>query len=256
MKRSLYNWSGPVLGLCLLVGTGCQSPEPQDDMAEGTEEVEMVNTLSDAEREAGWMLLFDGQTTNGWRGYRSDSLPSKWVITEDALHFNPAAEGAGGDIMTGETFDNFELSLEWKIGECGNSGIFYRVMEDERYANTYHTAPEYQVLDNSCHPDAQNGLDRTAAANYALDAPMKDASKPAGEWNQTRIVVDSAHVEHWLNGEKVVEYTLWTDEWKAKVAATKFNEWKDYGLAKSGHIALQDHGDPVWYRNIKVRPLR
>lgn len=257
MRDTRIRLGGTLLGLCLLALTACEGPEAGNvgDTAEGTTEATAPNTLSDAERAEGWQLLFDGESFAAWRGYRSDSMPAQWVVEEGALHFDPEQEGAGGDIITVREYDDFELSLEWKIGECGNSGIFYRVKEDEQYESTYHTGPEMQVLDNTCHADAGNGPDRTAGANYALHPPSEDVTKPAGEWNQTRIVVDSAHVEHWLNGVKVVEYELWSDDWKQRVAASKFTEWPDYGLARSGHIALQDHGDPVWFRNVKIRPL-
>ncbi len=247
------SWYGAVVCAGVLFLAACDSPERADTAppADGA----AVNTLTDAERAEGWTLLFDGQNLDGWRGYGADAFPSQWTIEDGALHYDSSAAGTGGDIITAQPYDDFELSLEWKIAACGNSGIFYRVVEDERYDAVYHTGPEYQVLDNTCHPDAQNGANRTAAANYDLIAPSQDATKPAGQWNQTRIVVDSAHVEHWLNGQKVVEYELWGDEWNQLVAGSKFVEWPDYGLAREGHIALQDHDDEVWYRNIKIRPL-
>ncbi len=203
--------------------------------------------------------LFDGSYSSleaNWRGYRSDSLPAKWGVDEEGLFFNPDAEGTGGDIITKQMFANFEFSLEWKISECGNSGIFYLVQESEQYANTYHTGPEFQVLDDSCHPDAANGRDRTTGANYALHPPSdSSAVNPAGEWNQTRIVVNNRNVEHWLNGVQVVAYELGSADWNERVQNSKFTEWPDYGLATEGHLALQDHGDPVWFRNIRVREL-
>lgn len=245
------------LGLLLVGFAACQNPGDGEvgDTAPMTASDAAPNTLTAEEEAAGWQLLFDGETLANWRGYRSDSVPARWIVADGAIHFDPTTEGTGGDIITDGTYDSFELELDWKIGECGNSGIFYRVTESDQYERTYHTGPEVQVLDNSCHPDAQNGLDRTAGANYALHAPSKDATKPAGEWNHVRLVVDGAHVEHWINGEKVVDYELWSDDWKALVAKSKFTEWPDYGLARTGHIALQDHGDPVWFRNIKIRPL-
>lgn len=216
---------------------------------------EGVNMLTAAEEADGWQLLFDGDDLSGWRGYRADSVPARWQVQEGAIAFDPTIEGEGGDIITEDTYDNFELAFDWKIGECGNSGVFYHVTESDDYGAVYHTGPEYQVIDNTCHPDAENGLDRTAGANYALDAPTTDVTKPAGEWNTSRIVVNGPHVEHWLNGEMVVEYELWSDAWKEAVANSKFTAWPDYGMARSGHISLQDHSDPVSYRNIKIRPL-
>jgi len=207
---------------------------------------------TDQEAADGWVSLFDGETVDGWRGYQQDAVPSSWKVEDGALYFD-GGEGGRGDIISAEQYANFELKLEWKISECGNSGIFFRVTED--YGATYFTGPEMQVLDNTCHPDAENGPDRTAGANYGLHAPSEDVSKPAGEWNEVHLIVNGANVEHWLNGTKVVEYELWTDEWKAMVAETKFGAWEQYGLNESGHIALQDHDDPVWYRNIRIKPL-
>lgn len=206
--------------------------------------------MTEAERRAGWHLLFDGRTAEQWRGYRKSDLPAGWQVVDGAL----TRVGAGGDIVTREQFENFELSLEWKIQPGGNSGIFFRVLEDEAYPNVWQTGPEMQVLDNQAHRD---GLDpRTSAgSNYALHAPARDVTRPAGEWNHTRIIVAGNQVEHWLNGEKIVAYELWSDDWKARVQASKFKDMPAYATARSGHIALQDHGDWVAYRNIKIRKL-
>ncbi len=211
------------------------------------------NTLSKKERAAGWQLLFDGAGFSGWRGYQSQTIPAKWNIEDEALHLRKMEEG-GGDLISTAQYGDFELYLEWKISECGNSGVFFHVSED--LERTYHTGPEIQILDNSCHPDAKNGPDRYAGANYALHAPVPvDAARPAGEWNHLRVVVQGPRVQQWLNGIKVVEYELWSDDWNRRVQASKFKQWPQYGMVKRGHIALQDHGDPVWFRNIKIRPL-
>lgn len=207
---------------------------------------------AEASTESEWTVLFDGTNMDQWRGFKQDSIPGSWSVVDGAIHFD-GGTGDRGDIITKATFDNFELTLEWQIAECGNSGIFYRVSED--HDATYFSGPEMQVLDNTCHPDAENGLDRTAGANYALHVPSEDVTKPAGEWNEVRLVVNGAHVEHWLNGTKVVEYELWSDDWKERVANSKFTQWPAYGMNESGHIALQDHSDLVWYRNINVRSL-
>jgi predicted dehydrogenase len=166
-----------------------------------------------------------------------------------------ALEPRGGDLITREQYDDFELELEWRISEGGNSGIFYRVSEDAEYSRTYQTGPEFQVLDNDGHSDGVTEAHR-AGANYALHAPSRDVTRPVGEWNTVRIVADSAHVEHWLNGEKIVEYEQWSDEWQRLVDESKFIDMPGYGQYHRGHIALQDHGDRVWYRNVRIRPLR
>ena len=207
-----------------------------------------INTLTQAERAAGWRLLFDGRTTDGWRGYHMDSMPSGWQVVDSAL----TRVGETRDIITREQFGNFELSLEWKIESGGNSGIMYRVTDEYDY--TYMSGPEMQVLDDAKHPDGQSRL-TAAGSDYALYPSPTGVVKPAGEWNQARIVVNGNHVEHWLNGTKVVEYELGSPDWAAKVKASKFAEWPHYGLAKTGYLALQEHGSRVAYRNIKLRVL-
>ena len=209
---------------------------------------QQADTLTAADVKDGWRLLFDGQTLKNWRAFRSDAPPPGWQAIDGAL----VREGSGGDIMTVEQFADFELRLEWKIAKNGNSGIMFRVTQDG--SQTYETGPEFQVLDNAGHKDGGNSL-TAAGSNYALHPPVRDATRPVGEWNDVRLVVNGPHVEHWMNGVKLLEYELWSDDWNARVQASKFNKMPHYGRAKRGHIALQDHGDPVWYRNIRIKPL-
>jgi hypothetical protein len=218
--------------------------------AECCSEVEQAhNTLTAAERAEGWQLLFDGQTTQGWRGFRRPDMPTGWRVVDGELQ----RAGSGGDIITVEQFADFELKLEWKIEKGGNSGVIFRVSEE--WNRTWKTGPEMQVLDDERHRD---GLQRitSAGSNYALHAAPEGAVHPAETWNHARIVARGAHVEHWLNGVKVVEYELWSPEWEELVAASKWDTLPGYGRQRRGHIALQDHGDSVAYRNIKIRPLR
>ena len=203
---------------------------------------------STATTQSDWRSLFDGRTTAGWRGFRMDTVPGGWQVVDGAL----TRVGGGGDIITTDQFANFELELEWSVARGGNSGIMFRVTEDSEA--TYMSGPEMQVLDDAAHRDGQSRL-TAAGANYGLDAAPAGVVKPAGEWNAVRLVVNGPHVEHWLNGTRVVEYELWTPAWEAKVAATKFAQWPGYGRARRGHIALQDHGDRVAYRNIRIRVL-
>lgn len=200
----------------------------------------------------GWRVLFDGSDLSAWRGYKRQDVPPAWRIENGTLTFAPAGDGNGGDLITRDQYGDFELTLEWKISPGGNSGIMYRVTEAAD--RTYETGPEMQVLDNSMHQDGKNPL-TSAGSDYALYAPARDVTRPVGEWNAVRILVRGNHVEHWLNGEKVVEYELGSPDWEAKVKASKFAEWPGYGRASRGHIALQDHGDRVWYRNVKIRAL-
>jgi hypothetical protein len=209
----------------------------------------LVVTLSCSTRMADWESLFDGASANAWRGFRQSELPAGWQIVDGAL----TRAAAGGDIITKEQFDNFELELEWKVAPGGNSGVFFHVAEDTmKYV--WQTGPEMQVLDNQRHADGKDPK-TSAGSNFALHAPTRDVSKPAGEWNRARLVVNGPNVEHWLNGEKIVEYELWSDDWKHRVQASKFKDMPRYGLMRTGHIALQDHGDWVAFRNIRIRRI-
>ncbi len=233
-------------------GERADAPEasgPGDGRAEASPGAvqEPVNRLTPEDAEAGWELLFDG-TLEGWKGYRRDDVPDGWSVQDGVLAFTPG--GGTGSLMTVEQYGDFELSFEWRVLEGGNSGVFYRATEAERAP--YWTGPEYQILDNAGHADGTTP-ETSAGSNYALHAPAEDVTRPVGEWNRGRIVARGAHVEHWMNNVKLLTYELWSDEWREMVSNTKFSEWSRYGMARSGHIGLQDHGDPVWYRNIRIR---
>ncbi|PYP39851.1 MAG: DUF1080 domain-containing protein [Gemmatimonadetes bacterium] len=207
------------------------------------------NTLTPAEAKAGWRLLFDGSTTKGWRAYNADSMPSGWQVVDGAL----TRVDRAGDIITADTFRNFELSVDWNISPGGNSGIFYRgALGSEAI---YYSAPEMQVLDDAGHADGQSPL-TSAGADYGLYPAPRGVVKPPGAWNTARILVRGNHVEHWLNGRKMVSYELGSADWLRRVAASKFKEWPQYGKAGEGYIGLQDHGDRVAFRNIRIRVLK
>ena len=218
------------------------------------------NTLSPQEAKDGVILLFDGKTTDQWRGYGKTDFPKGWVINDNAIQCNGSGKGEagqGGDIITKEKFQNFELTLEWKISEGGNSGIFYLAQEikDEPI---WKSAPEMQVLDNVKHPDAKLGKDgnRQAGSLYDLIPAVPQNAKPVGEWNSVKIIVYKGTVVHYQNGVQVLEYHLWTDDWKKMCANSKFKDYKWFvDTATEGYIGLQDHGDDVWYRNIKIKKL-
>ena len=220
------------------------------------------NTLTADEKAAGWRLLFDGRTTDGWRGYNRVDFPTAgWVVDAGTLkHVTvPAGQAANaGDIITRDAFTNFELQLDWKITPGGNSGIKYLV--DEALAKTGHAGVsfEMQVLDDERHPDAKLGKDgnRTAGGVYDLFPPSAHTAKPVGEWNRVRIVVNNGQVQHWLNGTKVVEFELGSPRLKAAIAESKFRTTAGFGEVRRGHILLQDHGDEVWFRDIKIREVR
>jgi hypothetical protein len=208
------------------------------------------NTLTAKEKADGWKLLFDGKTTNGWRVYGKKGTPEGWKAVDGVL----TRVAQEGDLITTDQYENFDLTIDWKIAEGGNSGIFYHGIEKEGQP-IYYSAPEYQLLDNARHPDAKNGPSHQCGSDYDLIAFSKDVCKPAGEWNSSRIVIRGPHVEHWLNGEKIVEYELWSDAWKQLVAKSKFAKWPDYGMAKTGYIGLQEHGFKIEFKNIKIKVL-
>lgn len=195
----------------------------------------------------GWRSLFDGTSLAHWRGYKQPTAPAGWKIRDGAI----VRVDGGGDLVSVDTFEDFELEFEWQIAPGGNSGVMFHV--SEHFEAPYHTGPEYQILDNERHPDGRL-LQTRAGSNFALHAPVRDVAHRAGEWNDGRLVVRGGDVEHWLNGVRVVKYRLWDDEWKARVGISKFNEWPSYGLEKRGHIVLQDHGDRVSFRKIWIMP--
>jgi hypothetical protein len=206
------------------------------------------NTLTDEEKKAGWRLLFDGQSSDAWRGYRKERIPPGWKAVDGVLA--RVSGGAGGDdIVTVEEFESFELSLEWKISPGGNAGILYHVAEQAE--TSWHEAPEMQVLDNARWPARDKR--QLAGACYDLYAPSKDLTKPAGQWNAVKLVVDGPRVGHWMNGEKIVEYRIGSEDWTARVAASKFKGKPLFDKAVKGRICLQDHSDRGEYRSIKVR---
>jgi hypothetical protein len=197
-----------------------------------------------------WRTLFDGSSLDAWRGYKGAAIPSGWHIVGNTL----AKDVPVADIVTKDEFSDFELEIEWKIGEGGNSGIFYRGTEE--YDHIYWSGTEYQLLDDIKAPDGKSRL-TSAGAAYGIYASPEGHLKPVGEWNATRIIAKGTHVEHWLNGFKLLEYEFGSPGWTALVKASKFNEYPHYGLATSGHIGLQgDHAGTLAFRNIRIRELK
>ncbi len=264
-KRKKLTMKPTVIFSILFIGIlifSCGESAPKEETP-SKQEVKPVaapqqNALTAEEKAAGWQLLFDGKTTTGWRGYNKETFPTKgWEVKDGELHVIKSGteeEGFGGDIISTESFENFDLTLEFAVTDTSNSGILYMVKEDAD-SPIWHNAPEYQVLDNDTY--ATMGIDNLhfTAANYDLHPAEVDYTKPKGEWNQVKIIVNKGNVQHWLNGNKVVEYDLWTPEWEALVQKSKFKDYPDYGKTKVGPIGLQDHGHLVRYRNIKIRKL-
>lgn len=210
------------------------------------------NKLSPEEKEAGWQLLFDGKTTKGWHSFQKKSVTG-WIVENGNLIALGQGGDIGGDIVSDQNFENFELKLEWKISAEGNSGIFYHIIEND-YLAAYETGPEYQLMDDLGFPQHLEDW-QLSGANYAMHPANNVQLKPIGEFNTTRIIVNGTHVEHWLNGIKVVEFEQWTNDWKKRIQNCKWKDYPEYGLAKKGKIGLQDHGNKVWFRNIKIREI-
>ncbi len=217
------------------------------------------NTLTSVEKKEGWKLLFDGTTTNGWRKYKSDKIGPAWKVADGALYLETSKEAGwqkanGGDIVTEGEYENYELSMEWKIQACGNSGVMFNVQEGASQTSPWQTGPEMQVVDNACHPDAKF-IKHRAGDLYDLISCKTETVKPAGEWNLAKIVSSKDRYEFWLNGVKTVEFTMHDPAWDQLVAGSKFKNMPDFGKFKKGRISLQDHGDQVWFRNIKIKGL-
>lgn len=252
--------------------------------AEGTPaytilENEQVDLADFPKDEDGYYVIFDGKTFNGWRGYGKDHVPSKWAIEDGCIKFNgtgggEAQEGDGGDIIFAHKFKNFEFELEWKVAKGANSGIFYLAQEvqtekdgETRMEPIYISAPECQVLDNENHPDAKLGKDgnRMSTSLYDMIPAKPQNAKPYGEWNKVKILVYQGTVVHYQNDENVLEYHLWTQKWNDMLQASKFSEeaWplayellnNCGGANHEGYFGFQDHGDVVWFRNIRVKVL-
>lgn len=213
----------------------------------GTTAFAAENTLSAKEKTEGWVLLFDGKTTHGWRSYKKTEVGQQWQVIDGVLTLTA---GGGGDLVTDRNYANFELAFDWRISKLGNSGVMYHVSEDGG-DHPYLTGPEYQLLDNA---HGEPPLE-TAGSLFGLIAPSKDVTKPVGEFNHSVLKVDHDHVEHWLNGVKIVEYTIGSEDFKNRIKGTKFEKWPDFAKHETGLIVLQDHGDGVAFRDIKIHVL-
>ena len=269
MSRPIHALVGAlVVGLLACAPTSDAAPDPgaadaeapdataesvsRDLQPEGTavdEQSAPPNTLSERERREGWRLLFDGRTTDGWRGYKQAAMPAGWEVVDGAL----TRTGATTDIITADRFRDFELTLEWRIAPGGNSGIFFRAVEGD--GAIYEYAPEVQVLDDAGHADGRSEL-TSAGSNFALHPARRGVVRPAGQWNSMRIRVEGNRVQQWMNDALMVDYEIGSEDWKRRVAASKFAAWPEYGLAPEGHIGLQEHGNQVAFRSIKIREIR
>lgn len=248
MKKPIF-----LTAFALLALIACKAPseKPQSELA--------MDTRTPDPPQEEWIVLFDGTSMDAWRGYKMDAVPESWKIEDGAMVFYPADKPSmeNHNLVTKQMFGNFILSLEWKISEGGNSGIFWGVQEDPWFNEPYQTGPEIQVLDDERHPDAKNGTTHQAGALYDMVAPSKSVVRPAGEWNLCEITVDYSnhHGSVRLNGTEIVTFPLDNAQWDAMVENSKFKGWKGFGESHFGMIGLQDHGDIVAFRNIKIKPL-
>ncbi len=237
-----------------LIGCGPKKSEEKPEVV--IPETNKDNQLTEAQKAEGWQLLFDGQTTNGWQIFKARKN-NTWEITDGVLHCKALNETTGdgnerSDLMTTAEFENFELAFDWKIGVQGNSGLMFRVTEE--FEQPYYSGPEFQLMDDPGFPNETP--DHLTGSNYGMHAAGKTKIKPAGEWNFSKLVVNKNHVEHWLNGDKVVEYELNSPEWLALKKASKWKDAPGYGAAPKGHIVLQDHGSEAWFRNVMIKVIQ
>ena len=233
-----------ILTSSLLGFAACSAEKSSETQVVVKEESAGVNSMV-------WRPLFDGSTLSGWRAFKSNDVPLGWMVEDGMMSL---AEPGGGDIMTADKFAEFELEFEWRISNNGNSGVIYLINETGSTDRTLQTGLEYQVLDDAGHRDGQVKNHR-AGSLFDLVAPSRAVAHPVGEFNLGRIIVHGGRIEHWLNGVKIVESPYGDDTWRTMVAGSKFAEMPEFGTFPGGHIAFQDHGDKVWYRNIRIREL-
>ncbi len=248
-----------VFALAAMAVWSC-GPE-KTEVAETEEVAEEVvlpdNSLSDDEKSDGWMLLFDGENADGWRAFNGDTLPVNWTVEDGSLKgLGHDGGDIGGDIVFAPMeFEEFEMEFTWKIGTGGNSGVFYHVVEDPKYAAPYYTGPEYQVVDQMGFPDPLEDW-QSIGSDYAMyPGDVEGVVKPSGEWNVSKIRFTNEKAEYWLNGKKTLEFIPYSEDWETRRNSGKWDDFPDYAISKSGLIALQDHGSEVWYKNIKIRTL-
>jgi len=253
--QKLFNYAA--VAIIGLLSVACSKPAQQ----ETTSDESTPNMLTEAEKSAGWQLLFDGSTLDGWKRYNRDTIGPLWSVKEGAIicdgtGFGEGSGDIGGSLMTTQSFGNFELTAEWKISPGGNSGILYHVVEGADLGADYHTGPEYQVMDDDGWQGGELMPAQKVGSNYDMfNAPTTKKVMPVGEWNTSKIVYNNGHVEHWLNGEKTVEFEEGSEEYNQRYQKSKWVDFPSWNKFKSGAISLQDHGAPVYFRSIKIKSL-
>ena len=252
MKR-IYFYLLPVIGIFLF---SCS--ESKIDLASKLyAELDLTaapNTLTDAEQQAGWILLFDGETTDGWHGYNMQGIPDVWTIEDGSITVNGEGGGEEQDVITDDIYRNFAFTVEYKLSVGSNSGIIFQVKEDPKYTYPYETGPEFQLIDHDSWSDKLQDW-QIHGANYAMYPPKAKPYNPAGEWNRLFLVVNGNQVTQMINGVEVVSYEKYSDEWVELRNSGKWADYPDYGIVDEGHISLQNHGTKLWFRNIKIKQL-
>ncbi|WP_200975797.1 DUF1080 domain-containing protein [Echinicola sp. 20G] len=245
MKKNILS-----LTVLALLATSCGAGQSKDTSSEETVTVQSTSN----ESEGDWTILFDGSNMDSWKTYNKESLGAAWKMENGVLYLDSSEKEGRGDLVTKDEYSNFHLKLEWKISDNGNSGLMFMVHEDEQFRHPYVTGPEYQLLDDEGHPDGKNLKHRTGDL-YDMIQATEEASNPVGEWNTTEIIVEDAKLTFKLNGVTTVETTMWDDSWKALIAESKFKNAEHFGIYKKGKIALQDHGNNVYFKNIMIKEL-
>ena len=235
-------------GAALLVLASCGSSK------QAGSDTAAANTLTRAEKANGWQLLFDGKTKAGWHVYNNKSDGSAWKVEDGTLFFDPTSQGGKGDIVSDGEYENFHLKLDWKLEPGGNSGLIFLAQEDPKYKYAYYTGPEMQMIDNASHPDAKNIKHRSGDL-YDMISAQPESTVPAGEWNSIELIVNKGKLDMRVNGATVVSTTMWDDNWRNMIVNSKFKTLSDFGTFRKGRFDLQDHGNKVWFRNIKIKQL-
>lgn len=242
--------------IAIILLSSCQKPTSQQEVTTNT----ILNSLTEDEKAAGWELLFDGSTLDGWKRFNQDTIGPLWSVNEgmiicDGTGFGEGTANVGGSLVTTRQFGNFEMAAEWKVSPGGNSGILYHVVEGPNYKHDYETGPENQVIDDTGWKGELKPAQKSGSNYDMFEAPVTKKLMPVGEWNTVKIIYNNGHVEHWLNGEVMVEFEEGSDAYNERYKKSKWVDYPDWNKSKTGAISLQDHGAPVYYRNLKIRAL-
>ena len=250
MKKNLIKLAG--ISLLFAGLTACNSDSSENHTSNNPEAMEEKTVTT----KEGYISLFNGENLDGWHGFNKTGEVENWKIENGAMVcLGAAPDASGGDLVSDREFENFELLWEWKVTKEANSGLMYHVVESDKYPAPYETGPEYQMIDDVNFPDALEESQK-AGADYGMYPANADKKlMPVGEWNSSKIIFNKGHVEHWLNGEKILEFEAWSDDWNKRKAEGKWKDFPDYGMAKKGRIALQDHGNKVYFKDIYIKEL-